>query len=355
MENSTSLFSEKVLMNKDQEVGIIQNGYVRLYKGMEHLAPLCFSWSNWPVSLWADVRVVDSNRVSSRLIKKLSRIRQPDNLNTLYTNHGVSLVDTYWIRDSHEDITWDEVKPNSDKLFEIALTSQGFNSCYYNSEVDRTPELTNVGSFDKAWKLTSDGWVLVKSGNPNQNLSEVLVSRVGKLFEMDMLIYDLSEDNSYTISQDFTKGIWCFEPMSYIVGEDEDYARSYKILEKFSHDIAKKYLDLLVLDAIVVNPDRHTNNYGLLRDQYGNIVDLAPNYDNNLAFIATGIPERLTTLMISDVVQFLKDLNISYSLKHVRYGDIYEVCSRVSQRFNQDPSKLTDLLWANCTTLLNSI
>lgn len=355
MENSTSLFSSKFLMNKDSRVGIIQGDHVTLLKGLEHLAPLCFSQSNWPMSLWADTRVIDPARVNSRLIKKISRIRQTDNLSTLYANHGVSITDSYWICDAQESISWDQVKPNSDKLFSLALTGQGFNSCDFEIQKHITPELTNVGSFDKAWKKSSNGWLFVKAGTPDQNLSEILVSRIGKLFGMDMLTYWPSDDKSCTVSKDFTKGIYCFEPMSYLVGDDEDYWHSYKILSRFSQAIAQKYLDILVLDAIVVNPDRHTNNYGLLRDHCGNICDLAPNYDNNLAFIATGLPEHLTTWMISDVVEFMKSYELAYTLKPVSYQDILHECQYVSQLFSQDPHILANLIWENYQVFIKKL
>ena len=41
--------------------------------------------------------------------------------------------------------------------------------------------------------------------------------------------------------------------------------------------------------------DRYTNNYGLIRDiSSGDIVSLAPNYDNNIALIANGYPSDVT-------------------------------------------------------------
>ena len=37
--------------------------------------------------------------------------------------------------------------------------------------------------------------------------------------------------------------------------------------------------------------DRHTENFGFMRDAYtGEIVSLAPNYDNNIALISRGYP-----------------------------------------------------------------
>ena len=52
---------------------------------------------------------------------------------------------------------------------------------------------------------------------------------------------------------------------------------------------------MLFLDTICANPDRHTFNFGVLRDaDTGEIVGLAPNFDNNMALISRGYPKNIT-------------------------------------------------------------
>lgn len=58
-----------------------------------------------------------------------------------------------------------------------------------------------------------------------------------------------------------------------------------------SKDVAKQYLLLLWMDTVCYNMDRHTENFGVLRDvNSGEILSLAPNYDNNIALISNGYP-----------------------------------------------------------------
>lgn len=65
----------------------------------------------------------------------------------------------------------------------------------------------------------------------------------------------------------------------------------HDILNEISPDIAVQYLLLLWMDTVCYNMDRHTENFGLLRDvKTGRIISLAPNYDNNIALIAKGYP-----------------------------------------------------------------
>lgn len=50
---------------------------------------------------------------------------------------------------------------------------------------------------------------------------------------------------------------------------------------------------MIFMDTVCANPDRHTNNFGLLRDiNTGEFIGLAPNYDNNMALISRGYPSN---------------------------------------------------------------
>ena len=52
---------------------------------------------------------------------------------------------------------------------------------------------------------------------------------------------------------------------------------------------------MLFLDTICANPDRHTFNFGILRNvKNGEILGLAPNFDNNMALISRGYPKNIT-------------------------------------------------------------
>ena len=49
------------------------------------------------------------------------------------------------------------------------------------------------------------------------------------------------------------------------------------------------------MDTIIFNMDRHTQNFGFLRDiDTGEIISLAPNFDNNVALISRGYPKDVS-------------------------------------------------------------
>ena len=64
--------------------------------------------------------------------------------------------------------------------------------------------------------------------------------------------------------------------------------------------------------------DRHTENYGILRERdTGKIVCMAPNFDNNIALISRGYgsdPSRTNTLLITMFEDLLKQKSIFYRM-----------------------------------------
>lgn len=54
-------------------------------------------------------------------------------------------------------------------------------------------------------------------------------------------------------------------------------------------------MKMVWLDTLCFNMDRHTKNFGLLRDRNsGQILNMAPNYDNNIALVSRGYSKDIT-------------------------------------------------------------
>ena len=101
-------------------------------------------------------------------------------------------------------------------------------------------------------------------------------------------------ENGYIKTLNFTDENTNFEPISSII-DSEDYSKNFEALKQIGRELAKDYLKIIYLDSICFNMDRHTKNYGVLRDRKtGEILGLAPNFDNNIALISNGYPKDLT-------------------------------------------------------------
>ena len=122
----------------------------------------------------------------------------------------------------------------------------------------------------------------------------------------------------YVKTPDFTQGRLNLELAEGLIGGYEDYAFNYDTFTALNPKLGKEYLDILFMDALCYNRDRHTQNYGILRDQdAGEILSMAPNFDNNNALIANGYypdPPNEWDRKIPPFVDLLKEKKLSYKL-----------------------------------------
>ena len=147
-------------------------------------------------------------------------------------------------------------------------------------------------------------------------------------------------------TKDFTNNAEVnFEPAFGFMGDNEDYIETLKALMKLNPDCTGDYVRMLFLDTICANPDRHTFNFGVMRDvKCGRVLRLAPNFDNNMALISRGYPRntaRKNDILVrlfnelasydSSLKQYIPDINrelLAEAIKEVgmrvRSGDIIE-------------------------------
>ncbi len=243
--------------------------------------------------LWLETRAVDSHRANSRLLKKALRLAERDDISTVAHVNGATITDNYWIRAIGSPLRYADVRFSNDFFSTLALrgTYNSFNRAASRHNT-HTPELTNIGSFEKCWKLRDGKWWIYKKATHSELFSELFVYELGMALGMKMAQYERGD--GYIKSRDFTDGATVnFEPAFTFMGDNEDYADVIRALGALCPGAIPDYVRLIFLDTICANPDRHTGNFGLLRDpKTGELPGLAPNYDNNMALIARGYPTK---------------------------------------------------------------
>ena len=272
---------------------------------------------NQDADRWLASRAIDHRRPNSRLLKKALRLVEKDDISSVLHVNGAKITDNYWIREVGSNLTYSDIKFSDDYFSNLALKGNydSFNRAA-NSKRSKTPELTNVGSFEKCWKLRDGKWWMYKKASHDEMFSELFVFELGCALRMNMAVYQRGD--ACIKSLDFTEAARVnFEPASTFMGDNEDYFDVVKALEKICPKAIPDYIRMIFMDTICANPDRHTNNFGLLRDiKTGDLIGFAPNYDNNMALISRGYPSKSGS----------KDMLISLFNELIEEYPIYRSC-----------------------------
>lgn len=262
-------------------------------------------------------RSIDSGRTNSRLLRKVLNINVKDDTLVSLCSYAASISDNYWFKPKHSKLKYEDISFNNDIFFDTAL--KGIITIYPKKLI-LTPELTTNGSYEKGWRNIDGNWWLYKVGTINERYSEVFYSRLFEKLNLPTAHYEI--DGNYIRTANFAKGV-NFEPMVSLVGDNEDIEYIYDALNKINHQIALDYLRLITFDVVLNNVDRHNENCGILRDkETGEIISLAPNYDDNLSLIS-----RNTTLIATEQEGFLslflktirKSKKIKEGLKEIEF------------------------------------
>lgn len=278
------------IMSGDREIAAIRDN--EIVDSEEALLPLYLKRTR-NLESWLASRAIDAHRTNSRLLKKVLRLKTSDDAETALAVNAATITDQYWVKPEGSEVCWEDVRFKENFFDALALRGDPDS---FSRKPSRTPELTNTGSFEKCWRLIEGAWWMYKSGNQLEYFSELFICRLGEKLGLDMAHYEM--DGDYIRSEDFTHGAQVnFEPISALMGENEDYNDCFEVIYGISPELAKQYLRIIWLDTVCFNMDRHTENFGFLRDpETGEILKMAPNYDNNIALLSRGYPNSSSRL-----------------------------------------------------------
>lgn len=284
------------LMSGNTPVALIESGEIS--KVIEpSLIPLHFLFAEDPsLKSWLRQRSLDTSRINSRFVLRELDSDKADITQIVLSVNAATITDNFWIRENGSEKTYEQTRFHQDHLAKVALL--GSSAGIVVPPDHRSPELTNIGTFEKCWHLENDQWWLYKRGDPENTFSELAVQSIGRYLNLNMAVYEyVSREEIGNIfdcrapasistvkTLDFTGGILNFEPAADLGCKKNDAVKNYQILKKLSPAAAQEYEKMVLLDALTYNIDRHLYNFGVLRDQAtGQVISLAPAYDHNLS------------------------------------------------------------------------
>lgn len=194
---------------------------------------------------------------------------------------GLSLSDQYWLVHQGSNINYDNIN-FFDNDFDYALfmeASLSKNSNVIQSvDVLKTPNNTTDGMLKKAWIIENKTRYLLKSGYKNETLqpfNEVLASEICKRLGFNGTKYTIDIYKDVIVSKcpcfinKDTELVTCHQIMNGIKKHNdiEDYEEYIKKLEENGIlDARIKIENMYILDYLIMNEDRHLNNFGIIRD-----------------------------------------------------------------------------------------
>ena len=252
---------------------------------------------------WLRRRSVDFTRSNARLMLKQFNLGL-DEIQVVIANRALTMTDTYWVKQVGEGILFDSVflrnKPHNVK---IAITS--LSGARMDLIPDVNTELTNIGSYEKAWIRDIDGeWWLLKGGDNKSTYAELFTYNLAEVLGYPVAVYKYHEANTVAsrnfITEDYI--LEHYHSLKFMFNNREMEEKTvYNNLKTVSGSIAEEYRNMLLLDALVCNIDRHEHNFGVIKSSNtGDIIRLAPNFDNNLAF---GGPSSPNVQMLEDYIE----------------------------------------------------
>lgn len=267
------------LMHKDEEIAVIKNTEIVEIKNKSLLPIIMLNQEKVAFENWLQTRVIDTHRTNSRQIRRRLSVRSEVPKEIVIKARAISITDAYWLKWDNEDISFSDIRKRlSDGLNTIALYGNSDEIDFKDSDI--TPELTNIGSFEKCWKLIDGKWFMIKKGSYKENFAEVLISNIAIHLGFNAVKYESIDEGRLVKCKDFTSNADVdFEPMFSFVRDYWEIDDSIGIIEQLGY--IKEFLDIIFMDALCYNIDRHTFNFGILRKD-GKPIGLAPNFDNNL-------------------------------------------------------------------------
>ncbi len=208
---------------------------------------------------------------------------------------GVSIQDSYWVKEEEGTEKWEDINIRKNKLKDIVDLSLGGYSPTITTSVI-CPELTTKGLFRKGWVRMGDSLYLLKSDKTKNSVNtrmEILTSEILECFDHTLESVKYVGDD-----KNMMEGMGHVSICKNFVGEDYSFVEACEVMDyckRLNIDFREyclrrwgaKFASIPVLDYIVVNTDRHTQNYGfMMNNQNGKIEQLAPLFDFNCALVA---------------------------------------------------------------------
>ena len=222
---------------------------------------------------------------------------------------ALSLSDQYWLNPVDQPLDWHSIN-----FYDNAFSDDVGDILFGQMPQDDTLDLvspcnTSDGWLKKKWKILNGQRVLIKGGSgmaQQEPINEVVASLLCSKLNIPHVEYQLMWENGkpYSVCPNMTNDREDLVSAYYIFSAfpQEDGTSAYdhflSCCEKLGIPDAQKHLQqMLVLDYLICNQDRHFGNFGAIRDAVTlEWKGLAPIYDSGTSLWFDQYASKIDTL-----------------------------------------------------------
>lgn len=247
------------------------------------------------INTWLDTR--KSSKHNAHLQKIMRQISCDDNEGFIRTTHAATINDTFWMKSDCESLTWEQVSLYRNQFTEtisrLAFEGVGLYAADFSST---SPELACEGSFRKCFRkekqrgtFGSDIFIYKRGNEYGPGLEpycEMLSSEIAGIISPDNYVpyrTVLLHDKLASRCNLFTNEQYGYASFSKLMK-----AKSLQDVFDYFESIgaSQTFREMLVVDSICFNKDRHAGNYGVLfNNDTLDIIGMAPVFDLNLSML----------------------------------------------------------------------
>jgi len=253
---------------------------------------------------WWNGRSIPASR--RQLRERLQELRVSAMAEIINKSFGLSLSDQYWIKPLGTDIAWKDINfftnEFSTDMGEFLIDNR------FNGELDmHSPDNTSDGLIQKKWIIEDGIRCLMKTGTPpfvQEPFNEVIGSRILACMSVPYAAYTLTEDDHRYYSRcrnfidenhEYVSAYYLCKSMPPKEGMEKEEQLKRAMEHYQIHDGEKFVQQMLCLDFLIMNVDRHWGNFGFIRNVNTLEVERpAPIFDNgnSLWYDMAHIPEH---------------------------------------------------------------
>ncbi len=265
---------------------------------------------------------------------------------------GLSLSDQYWVKPQGSGLQWERINFFTNSFSEdIGNVLLGKQAGSANLDF-RSPDNTSDGFLKKRWKIIDGKRCLLKAGsNPfmQQPFNEVVASLVAGRLDIPHIPYTLMWDDGvpYSVCEDFVSpdtelvSAWRVMQSRKKNNSTSLYQHYLNCCETLGIPGVKHAVDqMIVLDYLIANEDRHQNNFGVIRNAVTlEWIGAAPVFDSGSSLGFDKLPNQIRSLYDIECKPFRKShteqLKLVTSFDWISLDRLCGIEEEIRQVFNQ--------------------